>query len=229
MISQTFINWKNKKTQRLLTSFIIALSLYVTINHDNKASLFPYFISVAKAQETNANKIKEEKITAIKKEAKGSFKHLRFADTFYNVSQFSFKDIQGKEHKFSEFTGKPLLINLWAIWCAPCRVEMPELAQLKHDMKGENFDVIAINIDKVASPEKIQQFLREVHADNLTYYRDEKMNIFTNIRKQGLALGLPITLLVDQDGDLIASFNGIAPWANNDAKALIKAIIKETK
>ncbi|WP_102829962.1 TlpA disulfide reductase family protein [Bartonella bovis] len=229
MIPQIFINWKNKKTQCLFTSFIIALSLYATINHDHKTPLFPHFISVAKAQETNTNKIKAEKIIAIKKETKGFFKHIRFADTSYNIGQFSFKDIQGKDHKFSEFTGKPLLINLWAIWCAPCRVEMPELAQLKRDMKEENFDVIAINIDKVASPEKIQQFLREVHADNLTYYRDEKMNIFTNIRKQGLALGLPITLLVDQDGDLIASFNGIAPWANDDAKAFIKTIIKKTK
>ncbi|WP_425490172.1 peroxiredoxin family protein, partial [Bartonella capreoli] len=94
---------------------------------------------------------------------------------------------------------------------------------------GENFDVMAINIDKATSPEKIQKFLQDVHADNLLYYRDETMAIFNSVRKQGLALGLPITFLIDKKGYLIASFNGAAPWANDDAKALIKAVIQETR
>lgn len=55
------------------------------------------------------------------------------------------------------------------------------------------------------------------------------MDIFNNVRKQGLALGLPITFLIDKEGYLIASFNGAAPWANEDAKALIKAAIKEAQ
>ncbi len=154
---------------------------------------------------------------------------MRFVDTPADMNQLSFKDIQGKDHKLAEFTGKPLLINLWAIWCAPCRTEMPELAQLKREMGGENFDVIAINVDKIASSEKIQKFLQDVHADNLLYYRDETMEIFNNIRKQGLALGLPVTLLINKEGYLIASFNGAAPWANDDAKTLIKAVMKEAQ
>ncbi|MBB5073686.1 thiol-disulfide isomerase/thioredoxin [Bartonella callosciuri] len=220
MIPQTLTS---KKTQFFIASFIIALCLYAIINHHNKReSFFSHFISVAIAQEINT-----EKMMAIRKAAKGFFTHIRFADTPSDMNQLSFKDIQGKDHKLVEFTGKPMLINLWAIWCQPCRAEMPELAQLKREFGGENFDVIAINTDKTASPEKIQQFLQDVHADNLLYYRDETMAIFNNVRKQGLALGLPITLLIDKNGRLIASFNGAAPWANDDAKALIKAIIKE--
>ncbi|WP_375658372.1 TlpA disulfide reductase family protein [Bartonella sp. MR30HLJHH] len=229
MISQIFTSEKNnKKRQFSLAFFIIALSLYATINYDNKRESFLFnFISAAKAQKINIDKTREEKMMAIRKAAKGFFSHIRFADTPSDMKKLSFKDIQGKEHTLSEFIGKPMLINLWAIWCAPCRTEMPELAQLKHELGGENFDVIAINIDKAASPEKIQQFLQNIHADNLLYYRDETMDIFNNVRKQGLALGLPITFLIDKEGYLIASFNGAAPWANDDAKALIKAVIKE--
>lgn len=174
-------------------------------------------------------KITRRKNGSDKKAAKGFFSHLRFADTPSDMNQLSFKDLQGKDHKLSEFTGKPMLINLWAIWCLPCRTEMPELAQLKRELGGKNFDVIAINIDQAASPEKIQQFLQNINADNLLYYRDETMSIFNNVRKQGLALGLPITFLIDKNGHLIASFNGAAPWANDDAKALIKAVIKEAQ
>ncbi|WP_375633604.1 MULTISPECIES: TlpA disulfide reductase family protein [unclassified Bartonella] len=229
MIFQIFISEKNNKKRQLsLAFFIIALSLYATINYDTKREFFLFnFISAAQAQEININKARAEKIMAIRKAAKGFFSHIRFADTLSDMNKLSFKDIQGKERTLSEFTGKPMLVNLWAIWCAPCRTEMPELAQLKRELGGENFDVIAINIDKTASPEKIQQFLQNLHSDNLLYYRDETMDIFNNVRKQGLALGLPITLLIDKEGYLFASFNGAAPWANDDAKALIKAIIKE--
>ncbi|GAA5108127.1 TlpA disulfide reductase family protein [Bartonella jaculi] len=231
MISQIIIGEKNnKKRQFSLASFIIALSLYATINHDNKREFFLLnFISAANAQEINIDKARAEKMIAIRKAAKGFFSHIRFSDTLSDMNKLSFKDIQGKEHTLSELTGKPILVNLWAIWCAPCRTEMPELAQLKRELGGENFDVIAINIDKTASPEKIQQFLQNIHADNLLYYRDETMDIFNNVRKQGLALGLPITFLIDKEGYLIASFNGAAPWANDDAKALIKAVIEETR
>ncbi|MET3589115.1 thiol-disulfide isomerase/thioredoxin [Bartonella silvatica] len=166
---------------------------------------------------------------AIKTAAKGFFTHIRFADKHYDMNKLSFKDMEGNNHELVEFTGKPILVNLWAIWCKPCRTEMPELAQLKRELGGENFDVIAINTDTTASPEKIQKFLQDVHADNLLYYRDETMAIFNTMRKQGLALGLPITLLIDKNGHLIASYNGQAPWANDDAKALIKAVIKEAQ
>ncbi|EJF98263.1 hypothetical protein MEI_00762 [Bartonella vinsonii subsp. arupensis Pm136co] len=224
MFPQIFISPKNNNKKRqcfllfsiILLSFIIALNIYATIAHSHK-----------KAQEINTDKAQAEKMLAIQKAAKGFFTHMRFADTLLDMKELSFKDIQGKDYKLSDFTGKPMLINLWAIWCAPCRTEMPELAQLKRELGGENFDVIAINIDKTASPEKIQKFLQDVHADNLLYYRDETMDIFNNVRKQGLALGLPITFLIDKNGHLIASFNGAAPWANDDAKALIRAVIKE--
>ncbi|WP_208435453.1 TlpA disulfide reductase family protein [Bartonella phoceensis] len=231
MIPQTLINQKKKNKKRFfIASFFVAVilivvSLYaIKSPYDKIESFFTAFISGEKS-----TKVPEEKMTTIRKAAKGFFTNIRFADTPSDVNQFSFKDIQGKEHKLSEFTGKPLLINLWAIWCAPCRTEMPELAQLKHELGGENFDVLVINTDKTAPPEKIQQFLQDVHADNLVYYRDETMNIFNNLRKQGLALGLPITFLVDKKGHLIASYNGAAPWANDDAKTLIKAVIQEAQ
>ncbi|EJF74643.1 TlpA family protein disulfide reductase [Bartonella alsatica] len=231
MLFQTFINRKKKNKKRLFTAFffiamtLAAVSLYATKNSYNR--IVPFFTN--SISEKNTEKIQEEKMILIKKAAKGFFANMRFAEIPYNMNKLSFKDIQGKEHTLDEFTGKPLLINLWAIWCLPCRTEMSELAQLKRELGGENFDVMAINIDKATSPEKIQKFLQDVHADNLLYYRDETMAIFNSVRKQGLALGLPITFLIDKKGYLIASFNGAAPWANDDAKALIKAVIQETR
>ncbi|WP_254473820.1 TlpA disulfide reductase family protein [Bartonella sp. B1098] len=219
---------KNKKKIIFIVSFFIILvgvSLYAIKNHHNKmVSSFANTFSKEKTE-----KIQNKKMMTIQKAATGFFAHMRFMDTPLDMNTLSFKDIQGKDHTLAEFNGKPILINLWAIWCVPCRTEMLELAQLKRELGGENFDVIAINIDKAASVEKIQQFLQDIHADNLVYYRDETMSIFNDMRKQGLALGLPITFLIDKKGYLIASYNGAAPWANDEAKALIKAVIKEAQ
>ncbi|WP_142416650.1 TlpA family protein disulfide reductase [Bartonella massiliensis] len=219
---------KNKKRKIFIVSsfaaiILVGFSLYaIKSHHDKSASSFANSLS-----KENTEKIQNKKMIAIQKAATGFFAHMRFTDKPLDMKNLSFKDIQGKDHTLADFTGKPILINLWAIWCVPCRTEMPELAQLKRELGGENFDVIAINIDKAASPEKIQQFLQDIHADNLAYFRDETMNIFNDMRKQGLALGLPITFLIDKNGYLIASYNGAAPWANDDAKALIKAVMKE--
>ncbi|GAA4658002.1 TlpA disulfide reductase family protein [Bartonella pachyuromydis] len=227
MIPQTV---SNKKKRFFIASFFVTIilaagSLYATKGVYNKrTSSFANFISAEESK-----KIQEEKIIALQKAAKGFFTNMRFADTPLDMKQLSFKDLQGETHTLAQFTGKPILLNLWAIWCSPCRTEMPELAALKRELGGENFDVIAINTDKTASPQKIQQFLQNVDADNLVYYRDETIDIFNSLRKQGLALGLPITLLIDKNGHLIASYNGAAPWANDDAKALIKAVIRETQ
>lgn len=231
MIPQTVNNKKkNNKKKLFIASCFVALilagiSLHATKGSYNKKASF---VANVISEEEN-KKTQEEKIITLQKAAKGFFTNMRFAATPSDMKELSFKDLQGKDHKLAQFTGKPILLNLWAIWCAPCRTEMPELAQLKRELSGERFDVIAINTDKTASPQKIQQFLQNVDADNLVYYRDETMDIFNNLRKQGLALGLPITLLIDKNGYLIASYNGAAPWANDDAKALIKAVIRESQ
>ncbi|WP_332065188.1 TlpA disulfide reductase family protein [Bartonella sp. CB189] len=233
MISQifTFSKKKERKMQSFITLFIIALSFYTAINQQtNRISYFiPSFISPAIAKEKNTNKTQEEKIQKIKKAARGFFTHMRFANTSHDMGQLSFKDVKGEDHTLAEFNGKPILVNLWANWCLPCRTEMPELAKLKREMGGKSFDVIAINVDKHGYSEKTQKFLHDTQADNLVYYYDTTMNIFKNVRRQLLASGLPITFIVDKNSHLIASFNGIAPWGNDDAKAFIKAVIQETQ
>ncbi len=60
-----------------------------------------------------------------------------------------------------DYKGKTLLVNLWATWCAPCREEMPALDQLQGEKGGNDFDVVAINID-TGSDDKPKGFLSEI-------------------------------------------------------------------
>ncbi|HEX5935248.1 MAG TPA: TlpA disulfide reductase family protein [Pseudorhizobium sp.] len=136
--------------------------------------------------------------------------------------QLSFKGPEGQDLKTADFAGKTVLLNLWATWCGPCREEMPALNNLQKDMGDEDFEVVAVNID-TGSDEKPKTFLSETGVDALGYYRDSSMGVFNTMKKEGLAFGLPVTLILDRQGCLVSAMNGPAAWDSPDAKALIAA------
>lgn len=141
-----------------------------------------------------------------------------------SLQELSFKGPEGEALSIADFAGKTLLVNLWATWCAPCRHEMPALDSLDQEMGSERFEVVAVNIDR-GSDAKPKGFLQEIGIQSLAYYRDETTEIFNELKRRGLALGLPITLLVDHEGCLLAHMNGPAEWASADANRLIQAAL----
>jgi thiol-disulfide isomerase/thioredoxin len=113
-------------------------------------------------------------------------------------------------------------MNLWATWCAPCRAEMPELDALQKEKGDAGFQVVAVNAD-TGGDDKPKKFLAETGATTLTYYSDHTMALFNELKDRGLALGLPVTLLIDKDGCLMTHMNGPAAWASAEAKSFIGA------
>lgn len=142
------------------------------------------------------------------------------ADPPQSLKGLAFTGPDGKPMTLADRAGKTLLVNLWATWCAPCRAEMPALDALQKEMGGDRFEVVAINID-TGDDTKPKKFLAETGVAALGYYRDASMGVFDELKKRALALGLPVTLLVDPEGCLLANMNGPAEWSSDDAKKLI--------
>jgi thiol-disulfide isomerase/thioredoxin len=134
----------------------------------------------------------------------------------------SFKGPEGKDMTTADLAGKTVLLNLWATWCVPCREEMPALNALQASEGGNDFEVVAVNID-TGEDEKPKAFMTEYKVNALGFYRDSSMGVFNALKKEGLAFGLPATLLLDDKGCLLASMNGPAAWDSGDAKALVQA------
>ncbi len=156
--------------------------------------------------------------------AAGDIAAMRGADRAISLSGLRFNDPDGKPVTLGSMRGKVLLVNLWATWCAPCREEMPALAKLQSRKGGPDFSVVAINID-TGGDEKPKAFLEQIGVENLAYYRDASMGVFNDLKAQGLAFGLPVTLLVGRDGCLLAAMNGPADWGGSDAARLIEAAL----
>lgn len=136
----------------------------------------------------------------------------------------SFKDIDGNEKTLTDWSGRFVLLNLWATWCPPCREEMPWLEELEVTKGGENFQVVPVSID-AGDKGKPLEFLKSINIKAMPFMHDSTMNAFQNLRKKGVALGMPTTLLVDTNGCALGVLNGPAHWASDDAKRFIDAAL----
>jgi thiol-disulfide isomerase/thioredoxin len=137
-----------------------------------------------------------------------------------DLPAFTFNDADGKAVSLADFSGKVVLLNIWATWCVPCREEMPALDKLDTQLGGEDFQVVAVNIDK-GGPDKAAAFLKETGATHLARYTDPSGKLFATLK----AVGMPTTLIIDRDGKEIARLVGPADWASAEAVAVIEAAI----
>ena len=116
--------------------------------------------------------------------------------------------------KLSDFRGKPLVINVWASWCTPCRAEMGSLDRLARRHNGREFNIIGISTDDHA--DKAQAFVvgTGVSFDN---YLDKNL-VLENMLG---ANRIPLTVLVDKDGKVVRKVYGAREWDSRENKALI--------
>lgn len=155
---------------------------------------------------------------------RGDLAAFRAADKPDPLTDLVFKAPDQSDIGIEAFGGKTILLNLWATWCGPCRAEMPSLDRLQAELGDDRFEVVAVNID-TAAPERGLAFLDEIGVANLTFYSDSSTKIFNDLKRRGLALGLPATILIDGRGCRIGGVQGPAEWDSEDAKALIRAAI----
>ncbi|MDN4055151.1 TlpA disulfide reductase family protein [Massilia sp. YIM B02763] len=121
-----------------------------------------------------------------------------------NLYAQSLNDLSGKPQALSQWKGKPLLVNFWASWCAPCVSEMPELSELAAKDGGKRFNVIGIGID---SPTNLAEFAKKIKISYPLYVGG--MGATDLARGLGNANGgLPYTVLIGADGQVKKTYLG---------------------
>lgn len=135
----------------------------------------------------------------------------------------SFADGSGKTMTLADFKGQVVVVNLWATWCAPCKIEMPTLAKLQTAYAGRPVKVIALSVDRAEDAGEAKAFLAK-HAP-LQFYQDPQYAMA--FAMQPRVEGLPTTVIYGADGLERARLAGEADWTSKEARAVIDAVLAQ--
>ncbi len=133
-----------------------------------------------------------------------------------------FRDPDGGEVDLASFRGKPLLVNLWASWCAPCVKELPTLDRLAAAREGE-LGVVAISQD-MGPQTSVKAFLDARGIDQLGAFHDAEMGLTSALGVQVM----PTSVLYDAAGKEVWRFTGDLDWTGGEADKLLAEASRAT-
>lgn len=155
--------------------------------------------------------------------ATGAMTKLKVVDEPGSAPAYTFIAPDGRPATLQDFRGQVTVVNVWAIWCAPCREEMPTLAALARSYAGRDVQVVTVDVDH--DPAQIAAAGPFLAANApLPFYRDPKFQLPFELPGKG---GMPQTVLLDRQGRIRAHLTGGADWSSPEAGAVIDALLAE--
>ena len=154
-------------------------------------------------------------------------------DNAVAVPDFLLKSRSGNTISLSELQGNIVIINFWATWCRPCRIEMPAMEIFYQAHKNNQLTVLGINTENTQNPKKkqaVDQLTEEMGLQFPILY-DDKKSVVRNIEKHilGKNMGLPTTLFIDGDGKLRYIHEGYKKGDDKKYEAVIMQLLAEKK
>ncbi len=136
-----------------------------------------------------------------------------------HAPEFTLKTVDGKKVSLSDYKGKAVLINFWATWCAPCKIEMPWFVALRERYASQGFEILGVSEDDADTPRaKLVKFGQEQGLNYPLLVGDDAVS-----RKYGGVEFLPTSYFVGRDGKIVAETAGLISKddvENNIKKAL---------
>lgn len=119
------------------------------------------------------------------------------------LPQFQLQDLDGNQVSNANLDGKVALVNFWATWCGPCKIEMPWFVEFQRKYKDQGFTVLAISLDEEGW-DPVREFAAELELNfPVVLGNDPVAEDFGGIR------ALPTTLVVDREGDITFTHTGL--------------------
>lgn len=120
----------------------------------------------------------------------------------------------------ADFEGKVVLLNVWATWCEPCRVEMPSIERLHREFGPQGLAVVAISIDDPGAEQRIRDFVKEL---GLTFeVLHDPAQVTTRTYQ---VTGYPETFVIARDGTIRKKFIGPDDWSSESNRALVRELL----
>jgi thiol-disulfide isomerase/thioredoxin len=157
-------------------------------------------------------------VTAARAVLAGDMRKLTLHDMAKPLPSEVLADLDGAERSLIEWQGKWVVLNFWATWCAPCRKEMPSLDRLAAALP-DNMAVVTVATGR-NPPTAVKRFFDEIAVKNLPVLLDPKSAL---ARQMGI-VGLPLTVVLNPEGQEVARLIGDAEWDHANARAMLDAL-----
>lgn len=137
------------------------------------------------------------------------------------VPQYSAPDLSGQEIAFEDYVGEVVLVNIWATWCGPCRVEMPPIQAAFRRYRDRGFTVLAISIDQGPGYEgKVAAFAEEYGLE-FPILLDPEGRVSEVLR----TVGVPETFVLNREGRIVKRLIGATDWNSGPNQILIEELL----
>lgn len=138
----------------------------------------------------------------------------------FRAPGFTVRNLKGQRVQLADYQGKVVILNLWATWCGPCRVEMPGMENLYRRYRSQDFEILAVSLDKGADDE-VQKFTTEYQLSFPVLLDAERQveslyNTFT----------IPTTYVIDKNGVVVAEVDGAKNWESEETFKALDYLLK---
>ena len=141
-------------------------------------------------------------------------------DAGYLAPDFMVKNLRGGMASLSQYRGKVVLINFWATWCGPCKMEMPSMEALYRSYSRSDFEILAVSIDTIGEP-PVRLFVEDF-GFSFPVLMDDEFEV--NDRYQVRVV--PTSILVDRKGKVAQRFLGAKDWNDQESRAAVEKLIR---
>ncbi len=226
MLNYVFAFWKFNQTRKMITLNFSSFAANVPLicNNEVKAVYLAYHMRALRKYEDFVNYIQPYKALFNSTELKAAYqKKYEELYLFANGTpgyNFALKDINDKVHTLAEFKGKVVIIDLWAMWCAPCLAEKPVMAKIEHEYYKDRNDIvfIGISVDGLSRKDVWKNFVVKKGFATLELLSNATESIHNYYKVEGI----PRFLIFDREGKIVTVD---APMPSNPA---FKKLLDET-
>jgi peroxiredoxin len=118
---------------------------------------------------------------------------------------FTLKDLNSKKVSLADFHGKVVLLNFFAVWCPPCRVEIPELEKIYQKNKIKGLVVLGVSLDTDTVPTRLKSFVKDMKISYPVLVGNPE------VAEDYQITGVPITMVINKEGKILKRFDGLVP------------------
>jgi peroxiredoxin len=135
---------------------------------------------------------------------------------------FTLRDINGQQVSLSSYKGKVVLLNFWATWCGPCKLEMPHLDKMDREFEEKGFEVISISTDDARASSKVRPLIKR-GGYGFTVLLDKETTV---VSQYNPAKTLPYNVLIDRKGAIHKVFQGYNPGDEVQLRKAIESLLE---